>query len=108
MCQFGNRFVLLAIASLTLLLFPACGISNPGQALNWNSPAGGSSAEPSSVVVATAPATPSASGPEISWGSIWDNLNQNTAQVAAGQYALLQEFEGALTSQIDGLLTRTK
>jgi hypothetical protein len=102
-----NLFALLVITPITLISFCACGVPTPGQALNWNSPATAATSSPSAAIaVATAPATP-APNPALSWGTIWTNLNQNTGQVAAGQYALLHLFEGALTSQIDGLLARS-
>jgi hypothetical protein len=101
-----NPLALLVVTLITLISFCACGVTSPGQALNWNSPAAApSSSSTGSIAVATAPATPNATGPTLSWGAIWNNLNQNTGQVAKGQYALVHMFEGALTSQIDGLLT---
>jgi hypothetical protein len=103
-----NLFALLVITPIALISFCACGVSSPGQALNWNSPAAASTSTPSpSIAAATAPATPAPPDAGLSWGAIWNNLNQNTGQVAKGQYALLQLFEGELTSQIDGLLSRS-
>jgi len=100
-----SPFALLVITPIALISFCACGAGSPGQVLNWTSPAAAASSTPqASIAVATAPATP-APDAGLSWGDIWNNLNQNTGQVAKGQYALLQLFEGELTSQIDGLLT---
>ena len=103
-----NQRALLVITPIALISFCACGVGSPGQALNWNSPPAVSASSPSaSIAVATAPATPAPPDAGLSWGAIWNNLNQNTGQTAAGHYALLQLFEGELKSQIDGLLTRS-
>jgi hypothetical protein len=105
--RYGTR-VVTALSLLAVALLCACAPAAPGRAFNWNQAAATSPAAPPAQIAVAAAPTPVASGPSLSWDTVWNNLNQNTAEVAAGQYALLHEFEGALTSQIDGLLTRTK
>ena len=92
-------------AGALALALSSCG-GTAGQALAW--PSAISQPAPPSATVITPVATPAIAGvpadPASLPAAFWQNLNENTAGTAMGEYVVIQELEAALEAQLHTLI----